>query len=147
MPLVDPVLSKTIAGWMDKCYFAAVMRSRLVSTLTLAAICFLWLSCGGGSQAPTLSIQPPTATVSNNTELGLFGGVTLQAVLSNGQTPTNVQWSGGAPLIPVIPLSTGSAQANVGCSIQGPAGAQLTATVTATTQGLTASAKVTCVWN
>ena len=123
----------------------AMNRLLLLATLIVASL--LALSCGGGGSALTFSIMPSSASATTNVEFGQIGGVTLQAVLSNGQTPANVQWSSNAPLVGVsFPVVGDPAGADVGCSLQGPSGAKITATITATSQGLTATAAVTCNW-
>jgi len=122
--------------------------NRVLLLATLIAAGLLALSCGGGGSGPSLSIMPASASATTNVELGLLGGVTLQAVLSNRQTPTNVQWSSNAPLVGVsFPVVGEPAGADVGCFLQGPSGSQITATITATSQGLTGTASVTCNWD
>jgi hypothetical protein len=141
IPLTNPCQRSTLSN-MKK---TPLMSLILLMTITIG---LLVSSCGGGgSSALSLSITPSSASATTNVELEQFGGVTLQADLSNGQTPTNVQWSSSAPLVGVsFPVVGEPAGADVGCSLQGPSGAQITATITATSQGLTATAAVTCHW-
>lgn len=123
------------------------MKKTYLVALTIAAA--FVLGCGGGGGGGlSLSITPRSSTATTNVEFGEIGGVTLQAVLSNGEAPTNVQWSSNAPLVGVsFPVVGEPEAADVGCSLEGPSGGTVTATITATSQGLTGTATVVCNWD
>ncbi|MGO8796687.1 MAG: hypothetical protein ACLQLC_17830 [Candidatus Sulfotelmatobacter sp.] len=117
--------------------------------MALIAACSLVLNCGGGSSGPlTLAVKPSVAAINTDVQTGQIQLVTLQAVLSSGQSPTDVQWSTSNSYVGVGGIETGNpTTTDVGCNIQGLPGWVITATITATAQGLTGTASVTCTWD
>lgn len=123
------------------------MKRPLLAIVALIVASSFVLSCGGGSGPLTLSVKPATASISTNLQTGQIELVTLQAVLSNGQSPTNVQWTTSNAYVGIGGIMTGNPTTTVaGCNIQGEAGWVITATITAAAQGLTGTASVTCSW-
>lgn len=95
------------------------------------------VSWGGGTL--TLSVLPPVTTLnvdSVGTVYSNFPYVQLQPRLSNGTTPSGVQWTSSAACVPVN--NTGQVNCNVTCA------GVIKSTVVASVDGFSASATVTC---
>ena len=93
--------------------------------------------------APTLKVQPASASAFTDFANGTYQGAVLTATLSNGQVPTDLHWTTNVPCI-----ATGNDLANtttVICNFT-CGGGTATATITATAQGLTGTSSVTRTW-
>src|SRR5437879_1448658 len=118
---------------------------RSVALFVFLFIGVLLTSCGGGGQMGTpsnqvtsLEVRPSQVTLRNNSSLGIFEGIQLQAVgttSSGTQVFTNAQWTSSNACIPVDSTagpSNGNTGCNRGCNFQTNVGGAMTATITAT---------------
>ena len=112
------------------------MKRSLYATAAVLALPVL-VSCGGSSL--TLTVLPSATTLDVDTYgsgYSNFPYVQLQPRLSNGATPSGMQWTSSAACVPVN--KTGQVNCNVTCA------GVVTSTVTASANGVSGSATVTC---
>jgi hypothetical protein len=121
------------------------MKRILLGLALLFAASVSLLNCGSGNSSPSLSVTPASASISTNFANGTYQGAELTAQLSNGATPTNVQWTTSAACVVVSPITPSNTSANVVCNFT-CGGGSLTATITATSGSLTGKSSVTCTW-
>jgi hypothetical protein len=116
----------------------STMKRALLATVAPLVLPFM-VGCGGGTLPLTLTVLPPATTLNVDTPgsgYSNFPYVQLQPSLSNGVTPSGVQWTSSAACVPVN--KTGQVNCNVTCA------GVIRSTVVASVDGLSASATVTC---
>ncbi len=119
----------------------ASMKRAFLAIAVLIAICSLVLSCGGGGLS--LAVEPASASIFTDYSNGTYQGVVLTATLSNGAVPTGLQWKTSQACVAVgnNTQNTTTVICNFTCGI-----GTMTATITASAQGLTGKSSVTCTW-
>jgi hypothetical protein len=111
------------------------MKNSLFALLALGVLCLGFAGCGTDKPPVTLSIEPSYSTLVRTNQPAEFF-LQLKPILSNGAIPTAVQWTSSNGCNPV------NQSAIVFCNDS--CGGTTTATITATTQGMTATAQVVC---
>jgi hypothetical protein len=123
--------------WPDS-NLSAIMKPALFAIFALVLVCSFVSSCGSTPPPPlTLSVQPASAFLLSNSQINEY--IQLRAVLSNGQTPLQTNWTTSNACVAVN--VEGIARCNVTCA------GTLTSTITASAQELSAQASITCQYN
>ena len=118
------------------------MKRVLISVLALITTSLLILGCGSGSGPQSLTVAPASANIWTNYETGQYHDVVLTATLSNGGMPADLQWTTSDAC--VAPGNYIQNTATIVCNFT--CGGSATATIKATSQGLTGTASIHCTW-
>ena len=136
----------TVAPIIHCLSYVDMLQCRAVKVIVpiglLVLLAAVSLGCGGAGM-PSLTVQPATASGYTDYETGLYQAVVLTAKLSNGQMPSGLTWSTDHPCVAVgNPVQNTE---TVVCNFTCGTGTQ-TATITASSEGMTAHSTVTCTW-